>query len=249
VLEHEVGKSISFRSLIEDMITFSDNGATELLISKVGGKVSVNAWLKENGYTHTELESESLLFSDLLGELNPRWQDLTPEESTALTLAMNGEWGAEEQYANLFSGDKASWISEAHELSQKPEVRMLWKAWIEDEKHWLGKISPREAGRLLESCENWASTNAADHDAMKATLLNQKLGLNRIPKYLDYPVAHKTGDVPPYIANDVGIVYAQSGPIVVSILTADSYGSPASIDESIAKITKTIVDGFDWMPN
>ena len=84
---------------------------------------------------------------------------------------------------------------------------------------------------------------------MKATLLHQQLGLNRIPKYLRYPVAHKTGDVPPYIANDVGIVYAKSGPIVVSVLTADSHGSPASVDEFIADISKTIVDGFDSMPN
>ena len=35
----------------------------------------------------------------------------------------------------------------------------------------------------------------------------------------EYTVAHKTGDGSPVIANDVGIIYAPSGPIVLSFFS------------------------------
>ena len=39
----------------------------------------------------------------------------------------------------------------------------------------------------------------------------QQAGSRRLPHFITVPVAHKTGDFPPVLANDVGIIYARSG--------------------------------------
>lgn len=48
------------------MITESDNAATELMITEVGGKDRVNEWLIRNGFKHTRLQVDKLLFTDFL---------------------------------------------------------------------------------------------------------------------------------------------------------------------------------------
>ena len=40
----------------------------------------------------------------------------------------------------------------------------------------------------------------------------QQAGARRLPHFVDVPIAHKTGDFPPVLANDVGIAFARSGP-------------------------------------
>jgi len=59
------------------------------------------------------------------------------------------------------------------------------------------------------------------------------------------PVAHKTGDFPPVLAHDVGIIYARSGPIVVSFLgnaITDPYGEA---EDRIGRFAQQLVEYFD----
>ena len=79
---------------------------------------------------------------------------------------------------------------------------------------------------------------------MKNILLRQQLGARRIPHFLTIPVAHKTGDGT-NVANDVGVVYARSGPIVISFFAMAVKGPYAETEDHIGRIARMIVDYFD----
>jgi len=74
----------------------------------------------------------------------------------------------------------------------------------------------------------------------------QLSGARRLPHFLvGVPVAHKTGDFGPVLANDVGIVYAKSGPIVVSFFLnaiTEPYGEA---EDRMGRVTQKIVEYFD----
>ena len=87
-----------------------------------------------------------------------------------------------------------------------------------DRAYWLGALTPRATGRMLEAIEARTLPSKAGADELLRMLRAQQSGARRLPHFLPpgVSVAHKTGDFPPVLANDVGIVYAKSGPIVVS---------------------------------
>jgi beta-lactamase class A len=73
---------------------------------------------------------------------------------------------------------------------------------INDPAYWLGSMTPRATVRMLEDIQR-CNDGAA-------------------------PVGHKTGDFAPALANDVGIIYARSGPIVVAFFLNRIRGPYAS---------------------
>ena len=80
---------------------------------------------------------------------------------------------------------------------------------------------------------------------MKTIMSRQQAGSRRLPHFLGVPVAHKTGDFPPVLANDVGIVYAKSGPIVVSFFLnaiTEPYGEA---EDREGRVTQAIVEYSD----
>ena len=58
------------------------------------------------------------------------------------------------------------------------------------------------------------------------------------------PVAHKTGDGGT-IANDAGIIYSRSGPIVVSFFASGVNGSYADAEDRIGRLGERLVAYFD----
>jgi len=56
---------------------------------------------------------------------------------------------------------------------------------------------------------------------------------------------HKTGDSPPWDANDIGIVYSRSGPIVIAVFANDLGGDYQEEEDRIGNIGRVIVDHFD----
>ena len=76
-------------------------------------------------------------------------------------------------------------------------------------------------------------------------LRGQQAGARRLPHFLSVAVAHKTGDFPPVLANDVGIVFARSGPIVVSFFANAIEGPFAEAEDRIGRIAQLIVEYFD----
>jgi len=82
---------------------------------------------------------------------------------------------------------------------------------------------------------------------MMDMLKNQQAGARRIPMYLDtrYLIGHKTGDFPPCVANDAGIVYLKSGATVMVFLSDQIRGNYGEAEERIGEIARNVAEYFD----
>jgi beta-lactamase class A len=114
-----------------------------------------------------------------------------------------------------------------------------------DRAYWLGEISPRGMGLMLEAIEKKTIASETACNDMLRMLRAQQAGQRRLNHYLTVPVAHKTGDFPPVLANDVGIIYARSGPIVVSYLGNAITGNYGEAEDRIGRFAQQIVELFD----
>ena len=122
-----------------------------------------------------------------------------------------------------------------------------------DRGYWLGSMTPRGTGRLLEAIQRCNDGTAASPAIatqkscadMVRMMRAQQAGSRRLPHFLNVPVAHKTGDFPPVLANDVGIVFARSGPIVISFFTNAIEGSYGEAEDRIGRVAQLIVGYFD----
>jgi len=273
VFQHfDLGSSPTLRDLIQQMIVTSDNTATDAVTVKVGGKDAVNADLAKAGYAMRYLNRGWEYRRKLLARLDPQLADITAEEVTGLQYAMTDN-PVFAHYAGFFTGPRAAWL----DVVRDPNNRLTHRAnqrklMVEDRDIWLGDITAREIGRMLESIERCSATapaqppRAADTagptpsrtalaqgmplaspascDTMTLFLRRQLAGSRRLPHYVDVPVGHKTGDAA-NIANDVGILYSRSGPIVVAALVTGITGSYGDAEDRIGRIAKTVVDHFD----
>ena len=115
----------------------------------------------------------------------------------------------------------------------------------EDRSYWLGEITPRGIGVMLEAIEKRTIASKAACDDMIRMMRAQQAGARRLNHFLTVPVAHKTGDFPPVLANDVGIIYARSGPIVVSFLGNAITGNYGDAEDRIGRFAQQLVEYFD----
>ncbi len=115
-----------------------------------------------------------------------------------------------------------------------------------DRAFWLGELTPRATGLMLEAIEKRTLPSKVGADELIRMMRAQQSGARRLPHFLvGVPVAHKTGDFGPVLANDVGIVYATSGPIVVSFFLnaiTEPYGDA---EDRMGRLTQQIVAYFD----
>jgi beta-lactamase class A len=114
-----------------------------------------------------------------------------------------------------------------------------------DRSYWLGELSPRGIGLMLEAIEKKTIASAAACEAMLRMMRAQQAGQRRLNHYVSVPVAHKTGDFPPVLANDVGIIYARSGPIVVSYLGNAITGTYGEAEDRIGRFAQQLVELLD----
>ncbi len=122
-----------------------------------------------------------------------------------------------------------------------------------DRSYWLGEMTPRATGRMLEVIQQCSdgtagTTPIAAQEScadMMRMLRAQQSGARRLPHFVSVAVAHKTGDFPPVLANDVGIIFARSGPIVVAFFANAIQGPYAEAEDRIGRIAQLIVGYFD----
>lgn len=114
-----------------------------------------------------------------------------------------------------------------------------------DRSYWLGEISARSVGLMLEAIEKKTIASPASCEAMLRMMRAQQAGARRLNHFLTMPVAHKTGDFPPVLANDVGIIYARSGPIVVSFLGNAITGNYGEAEDRIGRFARQLVELLD----
>jgi beta-lactamase class A len=234
---HDVGLQPTVRDVVMQMIITSDNTATDLVFARVGGVPAVNAWLTANGY------APALKLNATILEVFRNRFVLADPTATSLT--------AEDVYA-LGSGDLAYGTSPRARLEaiqagmQKAEVQAENQRRLNEVPDtWLGVITPRGMGRLLEAMETGTLTSAASAAEMSRVMRWQQSGARRLPHFIDVPVGHKTGDFPPSIANDVGIIYTRSGPVVVSFLLNGIREPYAEAEDRMGQVARVIVEYFD----
>jgi beta-lactamase class A len=240
---HDFGTSLTLRDLITEMIITSDNTATYLVINKLGGKQSINAWFGAQGYEQTRTTMGTVEVNrTLYATLGDEFAKLTDEEIVGLER-MRSDSPLYAAYADLFKGSKQAladrFMKERARLT--PAQSGITPA---DRRSWTGSTSAREMGRLLESIERGTAASAASSAAMREILLRQQLGARRIPHYLQgVRVAHKTGDSGT-VANDVGIIYTPSGPVVVSFIVTGIRGVYGEAEDQIGQMARMIVEYF-----
>ena len=242
---HDLGLQPTIRDLITEMVITSDNTATDLMTLKVGGVEQLNAWLGKSGYDHIRMVGRGYEYRrKLLALLDPRLETLTPEETTALQYAStdNPLFGL---FQPLFTGERAKWVELVRDPANRRKMAVNRdKLTTEDTAYWLGDMSPRETGRLLEAIERGTIASKESCEAMRTAMRRQQAGARRLPHFLDVPVAHKTGDSA-VIANDVGMVYARSGTIVIAFFVNGVSGTYAETEDRIGQVARLIVEYFD----
>lgn len=211
------GLELSFHDALMLMIIQSDNTGTDLAFSRVGGPAHVTATMRQLGLTSITATGTTFdWFRALAAAGDPAWEKLSPEE-----------------------------------LFTKGFPEKLTDAQVErfhfEGKHPFGLSSAREMGKLLE----WIATNRAASEKSCKEMLRM-MGLQqmrtRIPKYMDDEtrVPHKTGDFPPYIANDVGYIETATGRVVVVFFSAHHRGYYSELEDAIARMSEQVWAYFNY---
>ena len=233
---HDIGLDPTIRDLITEMVITSDNTATDLMIAKVGGKEKVNEFLKQININASFLVSTVYeLFRKPYERLDPQYQSLTPEDVFALQ-------------SNLpqFTDSRRDMIKKIRDgMAAKNIQAQMNELYSKDENYWLGVVTPTEIGRLLEGIERGTLASKAASAEMTRIMRAQQSGARRIPHYINVPVGHKTGDFPPIVANDVGMIYARSGTIIMSFFTMGNTGVYAETEDRMGQVARLIVEYFD----
>lgn len=234
----DLGLRPTWRDLITEMVITSDNTATDMMIARVGGKEKVNSFLAEQGYkvlkqTHTTGEYFRLGFA----ALDPKYEKLSMEDVFALCCA-----DSTIRRMPVFSDQRKGLIEEVR--AARTARGTLPPVNPEDQTKWFGAASPREMGRLVESFESCTIAKPESCDEMRRMFRAQQAGIMKIPHYLTVPVGHKTGETGG-VTNDVGVIYARSGPIVISFYNMNMTGSRAETEDMMGEVARTVVDYFD----
>jgi beta-lactamase class A len=201
----------TWRDLVTQMMTTSDNTATDIVIAKVGLD-RVNALLGSLGYKETRLRMT-------IGELFRGVWQLVDAKHAGLTDREVFDRGFPEEAPYM--------------------------EYVKDPEKWFGRTTARETSRLLEGIEKGSLASAAATTEMKQ-ILEEQIYFSRLPQRIRSRtrVGHKTGDWPPIIGNDVGILYAESGPIVISVFTNANKGSFFELEAAIGQVAEDVLEAW-----
>jgi beta-lactamase class A len=228
------GLNPTLRDVITQMIITSDNTATDIMIAKVGGKDRVNQFLRESGYKVLRQNNTTLEFFQMRYQaLDPKYKALQPEDVFALMDDVPS-----------FVEPRRALIKEVEERSAAADAtKRMSTAWDRQE-NWFGWATPNEMGRLIEGIEAGTVASKESCAEMKRIMLAQQAGTMKVPHYLTVPVAHKTGETGT-VTNDVGMIYARSGTIIISFFNMDLSGPRAETEDGMGRVARLVVDYFD----
>ena len=213
--QFEAGLQPTYRDLVTQMIVTSDNTATDIMIGTLGLD-RINRMLDSLGYVETRLR-------------------------TTTGAAFRGTW-EQLDTANVRLSDREV-FERGFPTDSGAAARNF--AYTQDSTRWLGRTTARETGRLLEQIERGELAGPGATEAMRQTLLGQVFH-SRLPTRLPEGtrVGHKTGDWPPALANDVGIIYTVRGPIVVAVFASDNRGDFLSLEGAIGVVARDLFEAW-----
>ena len=210
------GLEPTLRGLVTQMIITSDNTATDMVIDLVGME-RVNEMLAVNGYEQTRLKHTThRLFLETWIRTDDAFASLSERE-----VFERGFPADEDAAARSFGIEGDSTI-------------------------WLGRTTAREMGRLLEQILQGELAGRAASDEM-VEILSRQFYTTRLPRMVRFQgvgVAHKTGDWPPHAGNDVGILFYDGGPAIISVFTNQNRGDFFELEETLGLIAQEIVEAW-----
>ena len=210
------GLNLSVHDALTLMVIQSDNTATDMIFARVGGPAHVNDTMRQLGFKTIKATGTSFDWFRALGENS------------------DPAWGKLTP-AELFTRGYPQKMSDA-------DVERFHF----DGKHPFGLSSAREMGKLLEMiARNQAASQKSCAEMLN--ILRQQQMRTRIPKYLDeISVAHKTGDFPPYVANDVGLIETQKARVVVVFFCAHHRGIYAELEDAVGRMSEQVWAYFNY---
>ncbi len=210
------GLTPTLGDLVTQMIITSDNTATDMVIEAVGLE-RVNELLAAEGYAQTRLRmTTGDLFREVWVRADPAFASMTDREV----------------FEAGFPSDEGS-AARSFELEG-------------DSTAWLGRTTAREMGRLLEQLLEGELAGEASTGRM-IDILGDQLYTSRLPQRVRWQgvgVAHKTGDWPPIAGNDVGILFYDGGPTIVSVFTNQNTGDFFELEATLGRIAEDIVGAW-----
>jgi beta-lactamase class A len=212
-----VGLEPTVRDLITQMIITSDNTATDIIIAKVG-LARVNHMLDSLGYRETRLR-------------------------TTVGQAFRGLWEmADPKNASMTNRE----VFERGSPSDSGASRRN-TAFVLDSAKWLGRTTAREISGLLAQLERGELASSKSTAEMRR-ILRQQVYTSRLPQRVRFRVSmgHKTGDWPPLVGNDVGIMYAPApgGPIVMAVFTNGNRGSFFDLEATEGRVAEDVLNAW-----
>ena len=119
-------------------------------------------------------------------------------------------------------------------------------AFHKEGKHPFGLSSARDMGKLLEMLEQ-GKVVSPQASAMMLQIMRGQVYSSRLPKYIvGARVPHKTGDFPPFIGNDVGVIEMPGKTIIISVFTAHHYGIGANLEDAIGRIAEQVANYYGY---
>lgn len=216
-----VGLQPTYRDIITQMIITSDNTATDIMIAKVG-LARVNRMLDSLGYRDTRLRmSVGETFRQVFVAADPKFAALSDREIF------------ERGFPNDSGADRRN------------------VAFVLDSTKWLGRTTAREISRLLEQLERGQLASPTSTASMRR-ILRQQLYASRLPQRISFRagIAHKTGDWPPLLGNDVGIIYppGAAGPIVIAVFTNGNTGPFYQLEATEGRVAEDVLNAWGGSP-
>jgi len=213
----EPGLNLSFRDALMLMIIQSDNTGTDMAFARAGGPAHVTQTMRQMNLNSITATGTTFDWFRALAEPgDPAYAKFTPEE--------------------LFTKGFPEKLTDA-------DVEKFHF----DGKHPFGLSSARDMGRLLEMiATNQAASEKSCKEMMRMMGMQQMR--TRIPKYMDDDTRtpHKTGDFPPYIANDVGLIETPAGRVVVVFFSAHHRGYYSELEDAIARMSEQVWGYFNY---
>jgi beta-lactamase class A len=211
------GLQPTIRDLVRQMIVTSDNIGTDIALGRVG-LTRVNALLTQLGYQQMRINKTT-------GDLSRRLFVLVDPKYSTFT-------------------DR-----ELYELGVPPisddELQHLLERIARDPAEWLGQSTAREMSQLLLQLLRGELAAVATTEEMLDVLRGQFYD-SRLPRFIKEQalVAHKTGELSPYVFNDAGIIFHEGGPTVVTVFVNQNQGSVLQVEEVIGRIAKDLVSAW-----
>lgn len=211
------GLQPTMRDLVRQMIVTSDNIGTDITLSRVG-LTRVNTFLTQFGYQQTRINKTTAdLFRRLFVLADPQYSTFTDRE--------------------------------LYELGSPPlppaESQRILEQIAREPAEWLGQSTAQEMSRLLLQLLQGELASVATTEEMLDVLGGQFYD-SRLPRFIKEraSVAHKTGDIPPYVLNDTGIIIHEGGPTVVTVFVNQNQGTVLQVEETIGRIAEHLVNAW-----